>query len=48
VSYLDVNTRRKLSALSCDEKLVGIQKIPVNMASAEIQDSRIPGFSFCL
>jgi hypothetical protein len=48
VSYLDDNTRRKLSALSCDEKLVRIKKIPVNTASAEIQNSRIPGFSFCL
>jgi hypothetical protein len=39
VSYLDVNTRRKLSALSCDKikKLVGINKMPVNTASAEIQ-----------
>jgi hypothetical protein len=35
--YLDVSTRKKLSALSCDKKLAGINKIPVNMASAEIQ-----------
>jgi hypothetical protein len=35
--YLDVKTRRKLSALSCKKKLVGINKIPVNSASVEIQ-----------
>jgi hypothetical protein len=38
LSYLDVNARRKLSALSCDKKkLVRINKMPVNTASAEIQ-----------
>jgi hypothetical protein len=37
LSYLDVNTRRKLSALPCDKKLVGVKKIPVNTASAKIQ-----------
>jgi hypothetical protein len=37
LSYLDVKTRWKPLALSCDEKLVGMNKIPVNMDSAEIQ-----------
>jgi hypothetical protein len=37
LSYLDVSTRRRLTALSCDKTLAGINKIPVNMASAEIQ-----------
>jgi hypothetical protein len=35
--YLDVTTRRKLLALSCNKKFVGINKIPVNTVSAEIQ-----------
>jgi hypothetical protein len=43
LSYLDVKTRRKLSALSCDKTLVGINKIPVNTASAEIQGFYITG-----
>jgi hypothetical protein len=34
---LMISTRRKVSALSCDKKLVGINKIPVNTASAEIK-----------
>jgi hypothetical protein len=37
LSYLDVKTRRKISALSYEKKLVGINKIPVNTASVEIQ-----------
>jgi hypothetical protein len=37
MSHLDVNTRTKLSAFSSDKKLVRIDKIPVNTASAEIQ-----------
>ncbi len=36
LSYLVVNTRRKLTAFSCSKKLVGINKVPVNTASAEI------------
>jgi hypothetical protein len=32
-----ISARRKVSALSCDKKLVGINKIPVNTASAEIK-----------
>ncbi len=37
LTYPDVNTIWKLSALSCDKKLVGISKKPVNTASAQIQ-----------
>ncbi len=48
LGYLDVKTRRKLSALSCDEKLVEINKIPVIRPQLKSRDSRIPGFSFCL
>jgi hypothetical protein len=46
LGYCDVNTRRKLSALSCDEKLLGINKIPVNTASAEIRGPQNTGISF--
>ncbi len=38
LSYPDVNAIWKLSALSCDKKFVGISKIPVNTASAQIQE----------
>jgi hypothetical protein len=36
-------THVEIPALSCDKKLAGINKIPVNTTSAEIQDSRIRG-----
>jgi hypothetical protein len=35
-SYPDINTCWKLSALSCDKKFIGINKISVNTTSAEI------------
>jgi hypothetical protein len=38
LSYLDVNTIWKLSALSGDKKFAGMSKIPVNTASAQIQE----------